>query len=76
MPRKPQDLKLTDVVITEGQVAECQQWRTEGLLGNTVDCGRSVFVPALMFDEGDARDMRRLAAWLEKAAAWVEERVR
>jgi hypothetical protein len=28
----------------------------------------------MMFDEGDARDMRRLAAWLEKAAAWVEER--
>jgi hypothetical protein len=71
MPSKPQDLKLRNAVV-EGEKAECQQWSVVG--GG--ECGRSVFLPAMMFDEGDARDMRRLAAWLEKAAAWVEERVR
>lgn len=73
MPSKPQDLKLRNAVV-EGEKAECQQWRTGGVNGKTVECGRSVFLPAMMFDEGDARDMRRLAAWLEKAAAWLEER--
>lgn len=73
MPRKPDDLKLRNAVV-EGEAADCQQWQMSGVTGKAVECGRSVFVPALMFDEGDARDMRRLAAWLEKAAAWVEER--
>lgn len=53
--------------------AECDRWEVS-LDGNgrKYECGRTVRVPALCFDEHGAKAMRRLAAWLEQAAAWAE----
>lgn len=50
--------------------AVCDQF-TAIVDGKRATIGRVVSVPAVTFDEGDARAMRRLATWLTTAAEWV-----
>jgi hypothetical protein len=38
----------------------------------THECGKAVEVELLCFDEGDGKQLRKLAAWLLEAAKWVE----
>ena len=40
---------------------------------HTPECGRSIEVEPLCFDEGDGDKLRKLAAWLVSAAEWIEQ---
>lgn len=40
------------------------------------ECGTAIEIEGLAFDEGDAAEIRRLAAWLTQAAKWLEAKVR
>lgn len=54
--------------------AECTAWSID--LSDDqegVECGRCVELPALCFDEGDGPEIRKLAAWLEQSARWIED---
>ena len=56
-------------------VAECDEWQVKLEDDDRhYQCGRTVCVPALCFDEADAKAIRKLAAWLEDAAQWVESK--
>jgi hypothetical protein len=77
MASEPRPLSLTrnlDVsVYGERELqAECDQWECDIDGHGRVEFGKSVSVPALCFDESDGDAIRRLSAWLLKAAAWVE----
>lgn len=53
--------------------ATCTQWSVKLEDDDrTAECGKSVEVELLCFDEGDGRQLRKLAAWLLEAAKWVE----
>ena len=73
--RKPRAMPLGRFADAMADEATCDQW---GLVGGSglyeQVCGRTVEVPRCVFDESGARQMRRLARWLDAAAAWVEER--
>lgn len=79
-PAKPRPIELSrnaDLSVhlpPEALHAACDQWECDMDGSGTYQCGRTVRVPALMFDEGDAKRIRKLAAWLEDAAAWVESK--
>lgn len=68
----PLDRNLNDT--NTSTAAECTSWSfdvsddSEG-----IECGRCVEVPALCFDEGDGPEVRKLAAWLELSAKWLED---
>jgi hypothetical protein len=40
------------------------------------ECGTAIEIEGLAFDEGDAAEIRRLAAWLTQAAQWLESKSR
>lgn len=53
--------------------ATCTQWSVKlNDTDRTAECGKCVEVEMLCFDEGDGKQLRRLAAWLLEAAKWVE----
>jgi len=53
--------------------AHCTQWSVKLQDDDeTHECGKAVEVELLCFDEGDGKQLRKLAAWLLEAAAWVE----
>ncbi|NDC55122.1 MAG: hypothetical protein EBZ74_12860, partial [Planctomycetia bacterium] len=74
--RKPRPLDLTpnaDISIDPrgvslDQAAQCDQWECDMDGSGTYECGRTVRVPAVVFDEGDAKKIRKLAEWLQMAA--------
>lgn len=79
MANKPRPLPLTrniDVAIygEKELFAECDQWECDIDGHGRVEFGRSVSVPAACFDECDGDAIRRLSAWLLKAAEWVEQK--
>lgn len=64
-----------DIAVHLDAVAECDQWEVKlDECDKTYQCGRTVRVPAVTFDEADAKAIRKLAAWLKEAAAWVESK--
>jgi hypothetical protein len=78
---KPRPLDLTRNADAEAhpslgdlmpQRAECDQWECDMDGSGTYECGRTVRVPCVVFDEGDAKKIRKLAEWLQMAATWVE----
>lgn len=79
-PPKPRPITLSrnaDVTVhlpPDSLQAACDQWECDMDGSGSYQFGRTVRVPALMFDEGDAKTIRKLAAWLEEAAAWVESK--
>lgn len=74
-PRKPRVMDLSaSVDDSPTGRAECDQWECDIEGDGTYVCGRTIRVPAVIFDEGDAKRIRKLAAWLEEAAAWVESK--
>lgn len=75
MPKveKPKPMKFErNLSLAPIRVAECSGWQCDFGDGKGVEFGRAVEVPGLCFDEGDAKKIRTLAAWLKEAADWVE----
>jgi hypothetical protein len=77
--RKPRPLDLTPNAdaeahprLGEHEHAECDQWECDIEGNGTHEFGRTVRVPCVVFDEGDAKKIRKLAEWLQMAATWVE----
>ncbi len=68
--RKPRAMPLGRFAEAMADEASCSQWQ----YAPDVPFGRTVEVPRCVFDESGARQMRRLARWLDAAAAWVEAR--
>lgn len=76
--KKPRALKMqrnADFQVHVDAVAECDEWQVKLEDDDrSYQCGRTVRVPALCFDESDAKAIRKLAAWLEDAAQWMESK--
>jgi hypothetical protein len=77
--RKPRPLDLTRNADAEAhpqlgkpEHAECDQGGCDMEGSGRYECGRTVRVPCVVFDESDGKKIRKLAEWLQAAAAWVE----
>lgn len=74
-PAKPRSIDLSaNVDYSPHNDAVCDQWECDIEGDGAYSFGRTVRVPSVIFDEGDAKRIRKLAAWLEEAAAWVESK--
>jgi hypothetical protein len=74
---KPRPLRMSrnmrQYVTLSSAAASCTQWSVKLQDDDeTHECGKSVEVELLCFDEGDGKQLRKLAAWLLEAAAWLE----
>ena len=80
MVRKPRPLNLTrnacdpPVAAGDSHHASCDEWECDIDGEGSYACGRTVAVPAVVFDESDGKQLRRLAEWLQGAADWVESK--
>ena len=74
---KPRPLRMSrnmrHYVTLSPAAANCTQWSVKLQDDDeTHECGKCVEVELLCFDEGDGKQLRKLAAWLLEAAKWLE----
>ena len=74
--RKPRSMDVTrNACEPDGKHhASCDEWLCDPDGQGWHACGRTVTVPAVVFDESDGKQLRRLAEWLQGAADWVESK--
>lgn len=74
--RKPRSMDLTRNACEPDDThrAACDEWTCDIEGDGTYTCGRTVRVPAVVFDESDGKQIRKLADWLLGAADWVESK--